>query len=33
MRSTFKTSLYINKNRVKEDGTTAIMCRISIDYM
>ena len=28
-----KTSFYINKNRVKEDGTTAIMCRISIDYM
>ena len=31
MRSTFKTLFYINKNRVKEDGTTAIMCRISID--
>jgi len=31
MRSTFKTLFYINKNRVKNDGTTAIMCRITID--
>lgn len=31
MRSTFKILFYINKNRVKNDGTTAIMCRITID--
>lgn len=31
MRSTFKILLYINKAKVKIDGTTAIMCRITID--
>ena len=31
MRSTFKQLYYINRNRVKADGTTAILCRISID--
>ena len=31
MRSTFKILFYINKNRVKSDGTTAIMCRVTID--
>ena len=31
MRSTFKILFYINRNKVKSDGTTAVMCRISID--
>lgn len=31
MRSTFRILMYINKNKVKTDGTTAILCRISID--
>ena len=31
MRSTFKILFYIDKNKIKSDGTTAIMCRISID--
>lgn len=31
MRSTFKILMYINKNKVKTDGTTTILCRISID--
>ncbi len=31
MRSTFRILCYINKNKVKADGTTAILCRISID--
>lgn len=31
MRSTFKLLFYINRGKVKTDGTTAIMCRISID--
>ena len=31
MRSTFKILFYIDRNRVKADGTTAIKCRISID--
>lgn len=31
MRSTFKILFYINKNKIKADGTTAILCRISID--
>lgn len=31
MRSTFSILFYINKNKVKADGTTAILCRISID--
>lgn len=31
MRSTFKTLYYINRSKVKADGTTAIMCRITID--
>ncbi len=30
-RSTFKILFYIDKNRVKTDGTTAIKCRITID--
>jgi len=31
MRSTFKLLFYINRTKVKSDGTTAVMCRISID--
>jgi integrase len=31
MRSTFSLLFYINRNKVKTDGTTAVMCRISID--
>lgn len=31
MRSTFKLLFYINRNKVKADGTTSVMCRISID--
>ena len=31
MRSTFKILYYINRSKVKADGTTAIMCRITID--
>lgn len=31
MRSTFKMLFYINKNKVKVDGATAILCRITID--
>ena len=31
MRSTFNILFYINRNKVKADGTTAILCRISID--
>lgn len=31
MRSTFKTLLYINRNKLKSDGTTAVLCRITID--
>ncbi len=31
MRSTFKLLFYINRSKVKSDGTTAVMCRISID--
>jgi site-specific recombinase XerD len=31
MRSTFKLLFYINRNKVKTDGTTAVTCRISID--
>ena len=31
MRSTYKLFYYINRNRVKADGTTAIFCRITID--
>lgn len=31
MRSTFKILFYINKNKVKTDGTTAVMCRITVD--
>ena len=31
MRSTFSLLFYINRNKVKADGTTAVMCRISID--
>lgn len=31
MRSTFRILFYINKNKVRADGTTAILCRISID--
>ncbi len=31
MRSTFSILFYINRNKVKADGTTAVMCRISID--
>ncbi|SUB88202.1 Site-specific recombinase XerD [Porphyromonas macacae] len=33
MRSTFKILFYINKNKTKTDGTTAILCRITIDGM
>lgn len=31
MRSTFKILFYINRAKIKSDGTTAVMCRISID--
>lgn len=31
MRSTFSILYYINRNKIKADGTTAIQCRISID--
>ena len=31
MRSTFKILFYINKNKTKADGTTAILYRITID--
>ena len=31
MRSTFKILFYINKSKIKVDGTTAILCRITID--
>ncbi|GAD06219.1 integrase [Porphyromonas crevioricanis JCM 15906] len=31
MRSTFKILFYINKNKVKTDGTTASLCRITIN--
>lgn len=31
MRSTFKILFYINKNKVKTNGTTTILCRITID--
>lgn len=31
MRSTFSILYYINRSKVKTDGTTAIMCRITID--
>ena len=31
MRSTFRILFYINKSKTKVDGTTAILCRITID--
>ena len=31
MRSTFKILFYINRQKVKADGNTAILCRITID--
>lgn len=31
MRSTFSILYYINRSKVKTDGTTAIMCRITVD--
>ena len=31
MRSTFSILYYINRSKIKADGTTAIMCRITID--
>ena len=31
MHSTFKILFYINKNKIKADDTTAILCRITID--
>lgn len=31
MRSTFNNLYYIDRRRVKADGTTAVLCRISID--
>ena len=31
MRSTFKTLFYINRKKIKSDGKTAILCRITID--
>ncbi|WP_102409135.1 site-specific integrase [Parabacteroides bouchesdurhonensis] len=31
MRSTFKLLYYINRAKVKADGTTAVLCRITID--
>lgn len=31
MRSIYKQLYYINRGKVKSDGTTSIMCRITID--
>ena len=31
MRSTYKQLYYINLSKIKTDGTTAIMCRVTID--
>ncbi|MFV0379158.1 MAG: site-specific integrase [Mangrovibacterium sp.] len=31
MRSTFSIFFYINRSKIKADGTTVVMCRISID--
>ncbi|WP_262893469.1 Arm DNA-binding domain-containing protein, partial [Hoylesella timonensis] len=31
MRSTFKILFYINRQKTKTDGNTAIICRITID--
>ena len=31
MRSTFKILFYINRQKIKADGKTAILCRITID--
>lgn len=31
MRSTFKILFYINRQKVKADGNTTILCRITID--
>ena len=31
MRSTFSILPYINRSKVKADGTTAVLCRITID--
>lgn len=31
MRSTFSILYYINRSKVKTDGTTAIMCRITVE--
>ena len=31
MRSTFSILPYINRSKVKVDGTTAVLCRITID--
>lgn len=31
MRSTFALLFYINRSKIKADGTTAVMCRITID--
>ena len=31
MRSTFSILPYINRNKVKADGTTSVLCRITID--
>ncbi|ETK13043.1 hypothetical protein T235_05790, partial [Tannerella sp. oral taxon BU063 isolate Cell 8/11] len=31
MRSTFKILFYINRQKTKTDGKTAIFCRITID--
>ena len=31
MRSTYKQLYYINRRKIKADGTTAIMCRVTID--
>jgi len=31
MRSTFKILFYINRSKVKADGTTAVLCRITVD--
>ena len=34
MRSTYKQLYYINRSKVKSDGTTSIMCRIDhINYV
>ena len=32
MRSTFSILFYINRGKIKADGTTAVMCRKDISF-